>query len=159
ISGIDLLSSTSSEGVSQVMIQFTLETDTEVAAQEVREKVAMVTSQLPKGADSPTIMKMSSDAAPVMVLALKADRDVRDVSELADKSVRRQLENVNGVGQVKLVGARKRQINVILDVDALQAHALTAVDVERALARNNVTSPGGRIESGPKDVTLRVRGR
>jgi HAE1 family hydrophobic/amphiphilic exporter-1 len=159
ISGIDMLRSTSSEGVSQVIIQFTLETDTEVAAQEVREKVATVTAQLPKGADAPTIMKMSSDAAPVMVLALKADRDVRDVSELADKSIRRQLENVNGVGQVKLVGARQRQINVILDVDALRAHGLTAVDVERAIGRDNATSPGGRIESGPKDVTLRVRGR
>jgi len=159
ISGIDSLRSTSSEGVSQVMVQFTLETDTEVAAQEVREKVATITAKLPKGADAPTIMKMSSDAAPVMVIAVKATNDVRDVSELADKTIRRQLENVPGVGQVKLIGARKRQINVALDLDALRAHGLLAVDVERALGRENATSPGGRIESGPRDVTLRVRGR
>jgi multidrug efflux pump subunit AcrB len=159
VSGIDTLRSTSSEGVSQVMIQFVLEKDLEVAAQEVRDKVSSVSSQLPKGIDAPIVTKMTSDGAPILLVALESTHDVRDISELADKTVRRQLETVNGVGQVKLLGARKRQINVTLDVDALRAHDLTALDVQRAVGRDNVTSPGGRLESGPKDLTLRVRGR
>ncbi len=159
ISGIDQLKSISSEGVSQVMITFVLEKDADVAAQEVRDKVATVIAQLPKGIDAPLVQKFGTENAPIMQLALDAKADVRAVTEIADKTVRRNLETVNGVGRVDVLGGTKRQINVELDVGALRAHDLTALEVHRAIARDNVTTPGGRVESGPKDVTLRVRGR
>ncbi len=159
ISGIDQLKSISSEGVSQVMVTFVLEKDADVAAQEVRDKVATVVGLLPKGIDPPLVQKFGTENVPIMELAVDAKADVRSVTEVADKTVRRSLETVNGVGKVEVLGGTKRQVNIQLDVGALRAHDLTALEVQRAIARDNVTTPGGRVESGPKDVTLRVRGR
>jgi hydrophobe/amphiphile efflux-1 (HAE1) family protein len=159
ISGIDQLKSISSEGVSQVLVTFVLEKDADVAAQEVRDKLGAIAGLLPKGIDPPLVRKFGTENTPVLQLALDAKADVRAVTEVADKSVRRALETVSGVGKVEVLGGTKRQINVQLDVGALRAHDLTALDVQRAIARDNVTTPGGRVESGPRDVTLRVRGR
>ena len=162
ISGIDQLKSISSEGVSQVLVTFVLEKDADVAAQEVRDKVATVIAQLPKGLDPPLVQKFGTENVPIMELALDAPdakTDVRAVTEVADKTVRRSLETVSGVGRVEVLGGTKRQLNVELDIGALRAHDLTALEVHRAIARDNVTTPGGRVENGPRDVTLRVRGR
>src|SRR6266581_6376541 len=125
ISGIDELRSTSSEGVSQVMISFLLEKDTDVAAQEVRDKVNGVLPQLPRTIQQPRVDRLDPDAAPVLSLALTATKPVRDITEYADKVLRRQLESVNGVGQVLILGGRQRQINIWLDADRLRAYNLT----------------------------------
>jgi HAE1 family hydrophobic/amphiphilic exporter-1 len=159
ISGIDELRSTSVEGVSQVFVTFVLEKDVEVAAQEVRDKVSAILRDLPPGIDPPVISKMDPDAAPVLTLALSSNAGVREVTELADKVIRRELESVSGVGQVMVIGGRPRQINVWIDPDKLQKYSLTAVDVERALKSQNVELPSGRVEQGSRAVTLRVRGR
>src|SRR5919108_1125039 len=111
ISGIDELRSTSSEGVSQVAISFVLEKETDVAAQEVRDKVNGVLPLLPKTIQQPRVDKMDPDAAPVLSLALSANKPVRDITEYADKVLRRQLESINGVGQVLILGGRQRQVN------------------------------------------------
>ena len=116
ISGIDELRSISSEGVSQVIISFLLDKDTDVAAQEVRDKVNGVLPRLPKTIQQPRVDRFDPDAAPVLSLALTAtNKPVRDITEYADKVLRRQLESVNGVGQVLVLGGRQRQINVWLD--------------------------------------------
>src|SRR5213079_1232425 len=104
ISGIDELRSSSSEGISQVVISFVLEKDTDVAAQEVRDKVNGVLPLLPKTIQQPRVDKMDPDAAPVLSLALSANKPVRDITEYADKVLRRRLESVNGVGQVPVLG-------------------------------------------------------
>ena len=103
--------------------------------------------------------KFDPDAAPVLSLALSADRPVRDLTEYADKVLRRQLESVNGVGQVLVLGGRQRQINVWLDADRLRSYNLTVTDVSRALQAQNIEIPGGRVDQGPQSVTLRTRGR
>src|SRR5919198_986834 len=159
ISGIDELRSTSSEGVSQVAISFVLEKETDVAAQEVRDKVNSVLPLLPKTIQQPRVDKMDPDAAPVLSLALSAKKPIRDITEYADKVLRRQLESINGVGQVLVLGGRQRQINVWLDADRLRAYNGTLTDVSRALQAQNVEIPGGRVDQGAQSLTLRTRGR
>ncbi len=159
ISGIDELRSISSEGVSQVMISFLLEKDPDVAAQEVRDKINGVLPLLPKTIQQPRVDRFDPDAAPVLSLALSANRPIRDITEYADKVLRRQLESVSGVGQVLVLGGRQRQINVFLDGTRLRAYNLTVTDVARALQAQNVEIPGGRMDQGQQSVTLRTRGR
>src|SRR3989440_5101912 len=159
ISGIDALRSVSSEGISQVMVGFVLEKDTDVAAQEVRDKVNSVLPLLPKTIQQPRVDKFDPDAAPVLSLALSARKPVRDITEYADKVLRRRIESVNGVGQVLILGGRQRQVNVWLDADRLRAYNLTVTDVSRALQAQNIEIPGGRVDQGPQSVTLRTRGR
>jgi HAE1 family hydrophobic/amphiphilic exporter-1 len=159
ISGIDELRSTSSEGVSTVVISFLLEKDADIAAQEVRDRVNRVLPLLPKTIDQPTVEKFDPDSAPVLTLAVSANKPIRDITEYADKTLRRQLESVDGVGQVLVVGGRQRQINVSLDSARLQAYNLTVTDVSHALQNQNAEIPGGRIEAGAQALTLRTRGR
>ena len=106
ISGIDELRSTSSEGVSTVIVSFLLEKDVDVASQEVRDRVNRVLPLLPRNIEQPIVEKFDPDSAPVMTLAVSADKPIRDITEYADKTLRRQLESVNGVGQVVVVGGR-----------------------------------------------------
>ena len=159
ISGIDELRSASSEGVSTVIVAFQLEKDGDIAAQEVRDRVNRVLPLLPRNIDQPTVEKFDPDAAPVMTLAVSADKPIRDITEYADKTLRRQLESVNGVGQVVVMGGRQRQINITLDPARLQGHNLTVTDVSRALQAQNAEIPGGRVEAGATQMTLRTRGR
>jgi HAE1 family hydrophobic/amphiphilic exporter-1 len=159
ISGIDELRSNSSEGVSQVIIAFLLEKNGDVAAQEVRDRVNRVLPLLPRTIDQPTVEKFDPDSAPVMTLAVSAPAPIRDITEYADKTLRRQLESVSGVGQVVVVGGRARQINIVLDAGKLRAYNLTVTDVSRALQTQNAEIPGGRVEQGATAMTLRTRGR
>ncbi len=159
ISGIDELRSTSSQGVSLVIIAFNLDKDIDVAAQDVRDHISNVLPDLPKGIDQPVVSKVDPDASPILYVTLTTPGSIRDTTELADKRVRRQIESTNGVGQVNILGGKKRQVNVWLDPLKLQAAGLTAVDVETALAQQNLSVPGGQIETGPRSLSLRVEGR
>jgi HAE1 family hydrophobic/amphiphilic exporter-1 len=159
ISGIDELRSNSSEGVSQVIVAFLLEKDGDVAAQEVRDRVNRVLPLLPRTIEQPTVEKFDPDAAPVMTLSVSAKAPIRDITEYADKTLRRQLESVSGVGQVVVVGGRSRQINILIDADRLRAQNLTVTDVSRAIQAQNTEIPGGRVEQGATAMTLRTRGR
>ncbi len=159
ISGIDELRSTSSEGVSMVMVSFQLDKDSDVAAQEVRDKVNAAMPLLPRTIDQPRIERFDPDAAPVLSIALSANKPIREVTEYADKILRRRLEGVTGVGQVLLLGGRQRQVNVWLDADRLRSYNLTVNDASRALQAQNIEVPGGRIDQGAVSVTLRTRGR
>ncbi len=159
ISGIDELRSISSEGVSVVIVQFTLDKDSDVAAQEVRDKINTVLQDLPKGIEQPIVGKIDPDSAPVLLLAIRSDKPIREMSEIADDEVRRKIETIDGVGQVTLIGARKRQVYVYLDPVALRSKGITAADVQRTLATQNMSVPGGSLENGPEKVTVRIAGR
>ncbi|HWQ35006.1 MAG TPA: efflux RND transporter permease subunit [Blastocatellia bacterium] len=159
ISGIEELRSTSSEGVSLVFITFELERNLDSAAQDVRDKINTVIPLLPKNIDLPTVEKLDPDASPIMTLSIASNRSVREMTEYADKVLRRQIESVNGVGQVLILGGRRRQINVQLDGSKLRAYNLTVADVSRALQAQNLEVPGGRIEEGARTLTLRTLGR
>ena len=159
ISGIDTLTSTSSEGVSQVVVNFKLEKNADIATQEVRDKVNRILPLLPRTITQPTVEKRDPDAQPVLTVALTANKPLRDITEYADKVLRRRLESADGVGQVLVAGGRKRQINVRLSAERLRAHGLTVNDVARALQAQNSDVPGGRVEQGAQSITMRTRGR
>jgi len=105
------------------------------------------------------VSKLDPDASPVLFVAVESDRSIRDITELADHQIRQSLESISGVGQVTIIGGRKRQVQVLLDPNKLKANALTAADVRRAIVAQNVTTPGGTIDTGPQRLTFRVRGR
>jgi hydrophobic/amphiphilic exporter-1 (mainly G- bacteria), HAE1 family len=159
ISGIDTLSSTSSEGISQVIVAFKLEKNTDVAAQEVRDRVNRVMPQLPRTVLQPTVEKLDPTASPVITVAVTADKPLRDITEFVDKVLRRRLESSDGVGQVVVIGGRKRQINLWLDAALLRGQRLSINEVARALQSQNADVPGGRMDQGAESVTLRTRGR
>jgi len=159
ISGIDELRSTSAEGVSLVFVTFLLERDLDSAAQDVRDKINRVLPDLPQTIDQPTIEKLDPDASPIMTISVASNRSVREMTEFADKVLRRQIESVNGVGQVLIVGGRKRQVNVYLDGDKLRAYNLNVTQVQQALQAQNLEVPGGRVEQEGRTLTLRTLGR
>lgn len=159
IGGIDTLQSSSAEGLSLVIVQFLLEKDADVAAEEVRSKVSVAVSQLPPDAEQPVVQRFDVGSVPVISYAVSADANLRDVYEYVDKVVRRRLETVPGVGEVQVLGGRERQINIIIDPYRLRAYGLTVTDVTDAIARQNTQVPGGLVEQGDRQLTLRTPGR
>ncbi len=159
ISGIEELRSISSDSRSVVIIQFALEKDPDVAAEEVRDRINRIQRDLPRDIDPPVVQKVDPGAIPIAIVAVSAPRPTREISEYADKVLRRRLENVSGVGQVSLIGARPREIHVYVDPFKLRAHGLSVLDVERALATENLQAPGGALKLGANEFTLRTLGR
>src|SRR5262245_21811664 len=159
ISGIDELRSTSSEGVSLVFVTFELERELDEAAQDVRDKINRALPNLPDNIEQPTIEKLDPDASPIMTISVASNRSLREMTEYDDKTLRRQIESVNGVGQVQIIGGRKRQVNVYLDGDKLRAYNLTVSQVEQSLKGQNLEVPGGRVEQTDRTLTLRTLGR
>jgi hydrophobe/amphiphile efflux-1 (HAE1) family protein len=159
ISGLDELSSQTTEGLARINCQFVLERDIESAAQDVREKVAGALRNLPPNILPPVIQKADPDADPVLTLVVAGDRSLRETTEIADKRIKRVLETVDGVGEVSLTGSRLRQIRIFADADKLAAYGLTIIDVERAIQNENVEVPGGTIVRGDSELGVRTLGR
>jgi HAE1 family hydrophobic/amphiphilic exporter-1 len=159
IEGIDELRSITVEGVSQVIVTFALERDVNVAAQDVRDRVSRILKNFPEGTDPPIIEKLDADASPIMSLAVSGPRDLREVTEIADKQLKEMLESTSGVGQIRLVGDREREIQIYFDPKKLAAYGITIPQLRRALASQNVEIPGGRIDLGSREVTVRTLGR
>ncbi len=159
ISGIDELRSTSVEGVSQVFITFILEKNADVAAQEVRDKVNLIVGDLPETAEEPIIQKLDTDAAPVLRIAISAPRSLREVTDVADKQIKDRIESINGVGQVQIVGGRTREIQVWVDPDKLRSYNVTVAEVAAAVRAQNMEVPGGRVDEGTRELTVRTMGR
>ncbi|MSR32255.1 MAG: efflux RND transporter permease subunit [Gemmataceae bacterium] len=160
VSGIDELRSTTREGISQVVIQFKVEKNGPMAAQEIDAKVQTLLNQLPLNCDPPIIDRFDISASPVLSLAISGRRDIREVTHLAKKNIKEQLENLSGVGTVTLVGGRVRAIQVILDPDKMQKYpGLTIAGVRKVLSGENQEMAGGRVEQGQTQLTLRTLGR
>lgn len=159
IQGIDELNSTTTEGVSRINVTFYLERDRDAAAQDVRDKVNTVLARLPDGTEPPIIDKFDLDAIPVLSISVSAPRDLREITYLAQKRLKENLETVRDVGSVSLVGSRTRAVQVAVDVERLRAYSLTIDDVRRALARQNVEVPGGRLNQRPRELVVRTMGR
>jgi HAE1 family hydrophobic/amphiphilic exporter-1 len=159
ISGIDELRSTSVEGVSQVFITFLLDKNADVAAQEVRDKVDLVIPDLPETAEKPVVQKLDTDAAPVLRIAVSAPRSLREVTDVADKLIKDRIEAINGVGQVQIVGGRQREIQVWVDPDKLRSYNVTVAEVAAAVRQQNMEVPGGRVDEGTRELTVRTMGR
>ena len=159
VSGIDEMRAMVNEGSGSVIVTFVLERDIGEAAEDVREKVQGAMRQLPPNVLPPTVQKADPDSDPVLTMAISGDRSTRELTEIADKQIRRALETVDGVAGVDVNGGQLRQINVFLDINKLSAYSLTAQDVERAIRAENIETPGGRIVRGPSEVGVRTLGR
>ncbi|MES2790170.1 MAG: efflux RND transporter permease subunit [Planctomycetota bacterium] len=159
VSGIDELRSTVREGVTTIVVQFLLEKDGNVGAQEVRDKVSSIINQLPQGIDPPLISKFDLDASPIMTIGISGQRDVREVTEIVRKQIQEPLQTVSGVGAVFLSGGRQRAINIIVDTDRLAAYRLSIEDVRQALLTQNLEVPGGIVQQGKRELVLRTLGR
>ncbi len=159
ISGIDEMRAMVNEGNASIFVTFTLDRNIGEAAEDVREKVAAAMRKLPPNVLPPTVAKQDPDSDPIITLAINGDRSVRDLTELADKTIRRALETVDGVGGVDLIGGRLRQINLMMDLNKLNAYSLTAQDIQRSVTSENIEAPGGRVVRGPAEMGVRTMGR
>ncbi|HZL84483.1 MAG TPA: efflux RND transporter permease subunit, partial [Candidatus Krumholzibacteria bacterium] len=160
IAGVRNLTSTSVEGFSSVFVEFELNVDEMDAQQDVRAKIEQIRVELPRDIEEPLVQRFDPQEIPILSLALRSEtRTLRELTTLADETLRRELEAVDGVGQVTLVGGEKRAILVHLDAERLASRAVTVDQVMRTLASENVEVPAGRLELGPSEKLVRVAGR
>jgi len=159
ISGIDELRASSDQGNSRVTITFTLERDIESATQDVRDKLAQIVNQFPRDTRPLQITKMDPDAQPIFTFAVSGPRAPKELTEITEKRVKQELETVKDVGSVGYNGERKREIQLLLNADRLNAYGLTVDQVRNAVTRQNVEIPGGQFTAGPADVAVRTMGR
>jgi len=159
VSGIDEINVWSFEGFAEITCTFVLERDIEGAAQDIREKVSGAIDRLPRDTLPPIITKQDPQSDPIMTILVSGPMSRRELTEVADKRIRRAIQTVDGVGSVDLNGGQGRQVRVLLDAQKLTAHNFTVIDVRSALQRENIEAPGGRMITGPQELGLRTLGR
>lgn len=159
VEGIREIRSINSSGNSIVMITFDLSRDIDVAAQDVRDRVAAILRLLPEDTDPPIIAKYNNENTPVITIALSGERTVRELTELADKVVKPQIERSLGVGEVQLVGGLERAISIWADAERLEAYRLSISDVLQALRQQNANIPGGNVTNSVREESIRTIGR
>ncbi|MCL4684468.1 efflux RND transporter permease subunit [Myxococcota bacterium] len=159
IEGIEHISSMSREQVSSITIEFELARDPDLAAADVRDRVARARNRLPVDIDEPIVAKQDADARPVVWLALFGGRDPIELTRLAEDRVQDRLAKLPGVGLVRISGERRMAMRVWIDNERLTSHLLTVADVSEALRRENVDIPSGRIEGADREFTVRTLGQ
>ncbi len=160
VQGVKHISSTSQEDVSLIIVEFTLETRINEAAQEARAKVNAIRAELPKDSEEPVIQKLDFSAAPVVSLAVRSETlSARDLTTLVEKRVKRRLENAPGVGRVDLVGQAKREVNVWLDPRRLESLEIGVDEVIAGLFKENVNTPLGRLNREGHELPVRIAGK
>ena len=156
VPGIEHIQSTSSPGVSQVNITFALEKDVDIAFNEVQAKLNQVLRRLPKDADPPVVAKVETNTQPVMWLALQGDRTQQQLNQYAANVVKKRLESIDGVGEVRLGGRRDRTIRVNLLPARMAAHGITAQDIAEAFAREHVQLAGGFVVGQATEALVKL---
>ncbi len=159
IAGLDELQSFSYEGSSMVVAQFVLEKNGDVAAEEVRDRVNRVVSEFPFGTKQPIVEKFDAASSPILQVVVTGDLPIRDLTRITRKQVKEMLENVDGVGNVRVLGGREREIHVQIDPVKMEARGVSVADLEKALYSQNIELPGGRITEEPRELTVRTMGR
>ena len=159
VEGIKELTSISGPGQSFVVVTFELDRDIEAAAQDVRDRVNRVQRDLPRDADPPVISKSDADMSPVLSLAVSGERSQRELTELADKIVKVQIERSPGVGEVEIFGGLERSMNIWVDPARLAAYQIPITTVREAIERQNANIPGGNVTTSLREQSLRTMGR
>jgi HAE1 family hydrophobic/amphiphilic exporter-1 len=158
IGGIKFLMSQSYESLSIIAVEFELEKDVDVAAQEVRAKVNLAERDLPDDVEKPVVDKMDTASNAVMWITVYGSADYGEMSYYADKVLKEQLQSISGVGNIQLGGLREREIRVWLNPEKLKARGLTAQDVVVAIKSKHLEMPGGRIETKEKEYSVKIKG-
>lgn len=160
IAGIRTISSESRQERSVITVEFTLDTDLDTAANDVRDRVSRASRSLPADADPPIVDKADADASPIIFMSLQSDsRSILEVSDIADRLVRERMETIPGVSSVRIWGEKRYAMRLWMDPVKLAAHGLTPQDVQAALDRENIDLPSGRIEGESNELSLRTLGR
>ena len=159
VPGIDEMRSSSSQGRSNITINFNLEKDPDLATQEVRDKVSTIINRLPQTADPPVVRKSDPDSTPVLIYSISAPRSSIELTDIVQHQIQERIESADGIGEVVVFGGRQREIKIYLDPDRLRAYQLSVTDVSNALRAQNLELPGGRLDEGAKTVTLRTLSR
>ncbi|RDV15298.1 AcrB/AcrD/AcrF family protein [Pontibacter diazotrophicus] len=160
IAGIRTLTSTSSEGSSNITVEFNLDIDLETAANDVRDRVARAQRRLPEDAEPPTVSKADADANPIIMLGVKSEtRTLLELSDMGLNVFKEQLQTIPGVSEVMIWGDKRYAMRLWMDPDRLSALQVTPVEVQNALARQNVELPSGSIEGSATELSVRTMGR
>ncbi len=159
VEGIEELRSVTGSGTSFVTATFKLERNIDAATQDVRDRIATVIRNLPDDVDPPVVSKFDNDSQAVLTFALSGPRTKRELTELATRIVKRQLERSEGVGEVRIVGGAERTMNVWLAADRLAAYKLPPTAVRDAIARQNANVPAGNITGTQQEQVLRTVAR
>ena len=160
IPGIRSISSVSQQGQCRITVEFELSVDLETAANDVRDKVSRAQRYLPRDCDPPTVSKADADATPILMIAIQSgNRSLLELSEIADLTVKEQLQTIPDVSSVQIWGEKRYSMRIWLDPTKLAAHGLTPVDVKNAITNENVELPSGSIEGNTVELTLRTMGQ
>jgi len=158
IAGIKRLSSNNQEGLSVVIAEFTLETDVKYAEQQIRDKVSSARRKLPNDIEEPVIRRVDPADQPILTVALNADIPEKDLYDIANDMIKPKLEQVDKVGQVEILGGRKREIHVALDRNKLRDFDVSATQVAQRLAASGENIPAGKVDEGKKETVFRTLG-
>ncbi len=159
IPGIRSLSSVSSQGQSRITVEFELSVDLETAANDVRDKVSRAQRYLPRDCDPPTVAKADADASPILMVAIQSDkRSLLEISEIADLTVKEQLQTIKDVSSVAIWGEKRYSMRLWLDPVKMAARGITPADIKNAIDRENVELPSGSIEGNTTELTIRTMG-
>ena len=159
IPGIRSLSSTSSQGSSRITVEFELSVDLETAANDVRDKVSRAQRYLPRDCDPPTVSKADADATPILMVTIGSDkRSLLEISEIADLTVKEQLQTIPDVSSVEIWGDKKYSMRLWLDPIKMAGYGITPMDVKNAVDKENVELPSGSIEGNTMELSIRTLG-
>ncbi len=160
IPGIRSLTSVSQQGSSRITVEFELSVDLETAANDVRDKVSRAQRNLPRDCDPPTVSKADADAMPILMVAIQSDkRSLLELSEIADLTVKEQLQTIPEVSGVMIWGEKRYCMRLWLDPVKMSGYAVTPMDVKSALDRENVELPSGSIEGNATELSIRTMGQ
>jgi len=159
VNGIKTLRSTSMESVGLLFVQFELERKADQAVQDVRDKVSSALKNLPKDLEPPIVERLDINAAPIVSLALAGPLPKRDLTSLAKDNLKQRLQAINGVGGVDIIGGQEREFHVWIDPRRLESYGLAVGDVVQTLAAQNVEIPGGRLDVGASELSVKTRGQ
>jgi hydrophobic/amphiphilic exporter-1 (mainly G- bacteria), HAE1 family len=152
--GIKSIDSTSAENISMIFIEYQLEFDINVAAQDVRDKIARITSSLPDGAETPLVQKLDVMSEPIIQIAVTGDVNSQDLALYVDDTVKPRLESIEGVGTVNVYGTRDREVRIWLDPEKMSARGISVQQLVSAIQQGNAKIPGGRIETGDRELSV-----
>ena len=159
IPGIRSLTSVSQQGSSRITVEFELSVDLETAANDVRDKVSRAQRYLPRDCDPPTVSKADADAQPILMVALQSDkRPLLELSEIADLTVKEQLQTISDVSSVSIWGEKRYSMRLWLDPIKMAGYGVTPVDIKNAVDNENVELPSGSIEGNTTELTIRTLG-
>jgi hydrophobic/amphiphilic exporter-1 (mainly G- bacteria), HAE1 family len=159
VAGIEELRSISSDGSSIVFVTFSLDRNADAAVQDVRDAIASILARLPNNVDPPLVRKEDTESSPIMTLAVSGPRTPRELYFFADRFVKNVIESSPGIGQVTIAGAAPRAVQINVDAKRLAAYQMSILQVRDALMRQNSEVPGGRVDEGLRERTLRTLGR